>query len=182
MSHLLPTSEEDARWMQRCLELAAAAAAVDEVPVGAVVVLGGRAIGEGQNRVEARRSPLAHAELLALEQALATVGEKRLPEAVLYCSLEPCFLCAGAILHTRVRRVVFAARDPKFGAVRSLATVLEDPRLNHRCEVHEGLLAEASAAALRAFFRARRPGRASGEGGGGQAVGDSGPPTPLPPA
>jgi tRNA(adenine34) deaminase len=156
MSHLLPTSEEDARWMKRCLELAAEAAAADEVPVGAVVVLDGRAIGEGRNRVEERRSPLAHAEMAAIEQALATVGEKRLPEAVLYCSLEPCFLCAGAALHARVRRVVFAARDPKFGAVRSLAQVLEDPRLNHRCEVHEGLGAAESAAALREFFRAKR--------------------------
>jgi|JRYL01.1.fsa_nt_gb tRNA(adenine34) deaminase len=182
MSHPLPTSEEDAHWMQRCLDLAGEAAAADEVPVGAVVVLGGRAIGEGRNRVEARRSPLAHAELEALEQALATVGEKRLPEAVLYCSLEPCFLCAGAILHTRVRRVVFAARDPKFGAVRSLATVLEDRRLNHRCEVHEGLFADASAAALRAFFRARRPGRAGGPAGGAPASGEPEPPAPLPPA
>jgi tRNA(adenine34) deaminase len=94
--------------------------------------------------------------LEALQQALLAVGEKRLPAAVLYSSLEPCFLCAGAILQTRVRRVVFAARDPKFGACRSLANLLEDPRLNHRCEVSEGLFAEASAALLRAFFLRRR--------------------------
>lgn len=147
---------EDARWMQRCLELAAEAASHDEVPVGAVVVHGGRLLGEGRNRVEERRSPLAHAEMEALQQALLAVGEKRLPETTLYCSLEPCFLCAGAILHARVRRVVFAARDPKFGAVRSLARILEDERLNHRCQVDEGLANEASAAMLRQFFRARR--------------------------
>lgn len=157
MSPLPPTSE-DARWLRRCLELAEAAAAADEVPVGAVVVLGGVAIGEGRNRVEQLRSPLAHAEMEALHAAFATAGLKRLPEAVLYCSLEPCFLCAGAILHARLARVVFGARDPKFGAVRSLATLLEDPRLNHRCEVVEGIEADASAALLRAFFRARRGG------------------------
>ena len=152
---VLPTSEDE-RWIARCLELARIAAAADEVPVGAVVVVAGELLGEGQNRVEQRRSPLAHAEMLALEQAIARAGEKRLPDAVLYCTLEPCFLCAGAILHSRVRRVVFGARDPKFGAVRSLANLLEDPRLNHRCEVVEGVGAEASAELLRAFFRPRR--------------------------
>ena len=127
-----------------------------EVPVGALVVRGGSILGEGSNRVEADRSPLAHAEMVALQQALTAVGEKRLPGSTLYCTLEPCFLCAGAILHTRIDRVVFGARDPKFGAVRSLASVLEDPRLNHRCEVVEGPGAEQSAAMLRAFFRVRR--------------------------
>jgi tRNA(adenine34) deaminase len=147
--------------MERCLQLAGEAVRCDEVPVGAVVVVGGVMVGEGRNRVEQTRSPLAHAEMEALQRALSTVGEKRLPDAVLYCSLEPCFLCAGAILHTRVARVVFGARDPKFGAVRSLATLLEDPRLNHRCQVVEGPGAEASAALLRAFFRGKRgPGAA----------------------
>ena len=149
-------AKEDERWIARCLELAAAAAAADEVPVGALVVIEGVAVGEGQNRVEADRSPLQHAEMIALQQAISTVGDKRLPTATLYCTLEPCFLCAGAILHTRVQRVVFGARDPKFGAVRSLATILEDDRLNHRCDVVEGLGADRSAAMLRAFFRARR--------------------------
>ena len=134
------------------------AAAADEVPVGALVVVDGVVVGEGRNRVEELRSPLAHAEIEALQQALAKVGAKRLPQAVLYCSLEPCFLCAGAILHTRVARVVFGARDPKFGAVRSLANLLEDPRPNHRCEVVEGILAERSAELLRAFFRQKRSG------------------------
>lgn len=147
---------EDERWLERCLELAREAAAAGEVPVGAVVVRAGAVLGEGQNRVEAERSPLAHAEFEALRRALAAAGDKRLPDAVLYSTLEPCFLCAGAILHARVRRVVFGARDPKFGAVRSLATLLEDPRLNHRCEVVEGVGAAASAELLRAFFRQRR--------------------------
>lgn len=159
MSPLPPTSEEDARWLTRCLELAHAAAAADEVPVGAVVVINGVVVGEAGNRVEAKRSPLAHAEMEALHQAVAAVGEKRLPAAVLYCSLEPCFMCAGALLHARVRRVVFAARDPKFGAVRSLGSVLDDPRSNHRCEVREGLFADASADLLRAFFRGKRTDR-----------------------
>jgi tRNA(adenine34) deaminase len=162
-----PPTSEDAAWIARCLQLADEAAAADEVPVGALVVVDGRVVGEGRNRVEASRSPLAHAEMEALQQALATVGAKRLPAAMLYCTLEPCFLCAGAILHTRVARVVFGARDPKFGAVRSLAHLLEDPRLNHRCEVVEGVAAEASAARLRAFFRGKRDGIDGRPGGGG---------------
>lgn len=146
----------DAQWMEHCLQLAAAAAAAGEVPVGAVVVRAGTLLGAGRNRVEERRSPFAHAEMEALQAALQAAAVKRLPDVTLYCSLEPCFLCAGAILHARVRRVVFGARDPKFGAVRSLATLLEDRRLNHRCEVVEGPGQAASAELLRAFFQARR--------------------------
>ncbi|MEZ6038508.1 MAG: nucleoside deaminase [Planctomycetota bacterium] len=151
-----PRTSEDEVLIARCLELAREAARHDEVPVGALVVVDGVVVGEGRNRVEQLRSPLAHAEMEALQQALQRVGEKRLPTAELYCTLEPCFLCAGAILHARVRRVVFGARDPKFGAVRSLATLLEDARLNHRCEVVEGPGATDSAAMLREFFRAKR--------------------------
>jgi tRNA(adenine34) deaminase len=150
-----PTSEDE-RWIARCLELAREAAANDEVPVGAIVVIDGDIVGVGRNRVEELRSPLAHAEMEALQEALAKMGVKRLPDAELYCTLEPCFLCAGAILHTRVRRVVFGARDPKFGAVRSLGNVLEDDRLNHRCVVLEGVQADESAALLRSFFRKKR--------------------------
>lgn len=150
-----PTSEDE-RWIARCLELAREAAANDEVPVGAIVVVDGVVVGVGRNRVEELRSPLAHAEMEALQAALAKMGEKRLPDAQLYSTLEPCFLCAGAILHTRVRRVVFGARDPKFGAVRSLGNVLEDERLNHRCVVLEGVQADESAELLRAFFRKKR--------------------------
>ncbi|MEI6130715.1 MAG: nucleoside deaminase, partial [Planctomycetota bacterium] len=130
-------TSEDERWIARCLLLAAEAAAADEVPVGAVVVINGQLVGEGRNRIEAQQSPFAHAEMEALQHAVQQLGQKRLPLATLYCTLEPCFLCAGALLHARVQRVVFGARDPKFGAVRSLATLLEDPRLNHRCTVVE---------------------------------------------
>lgn len=144
--------------MARCLELAREAMAREEVPVGAVVAREGRVLGEGHNRCEEGRSPLLHAEMEALHAAFATAGEGRLPGAVLYCSLEPCFMCAGALLHARVARIVFAARDPKFGACKSLAELATDARLNHRCEVEEGLLAEESAALLRGFFAARRGG------------------------
>ena len=142
--------------MEQCLALAREAADHAEVPVGAIVVLGGEVIGVGRNRVEELGSPLAHAEMEALRAAFEATGDKRLPEAELYCSLEPCYMCAGAILHARIRRVVFGARDPKFGAVRSLAAMLEDERLNHRCQVVEGVGAEQSAELLRSFFRARR--------------------------
>lgn len=142
--------------MLRCLELARDAQAHGEVPVGAIVVLGGDVIGCGRNRCEERCNPLAHAEMEALEQAFRQVGAGRLPEAELYCTLEPCFMCAGAILHARMRRVVFAARDPKFGAVTSLAQLGRDQRLNHRFEIVEGVGAGASAELLRGFFRRLR--------------------------
>lgn len=138
--------------MRRCLELAQRAAAVGEVPVGSVVVLEGEIVGEGRNRCEEKTSPLAHAEIEALGAAFQRTGLGRLPGSVLYCSLEPCFMCAGAALHARVSRVVFATRDPKFGACGSLAHLPSDERLNHRCPVEEGVLAEESASLLRAFF------------------------------
>ena len=151
-----PTRDPDEPFLRRCLELAHAAALAAEVPVGALVVRGGQIIGLGRNRCVERRNPLAHAELEALEQAFAHAGEGRLPGAVLYCTLEPCFMCAGAALHARVDRIVFGARDPKFGACGSLANLPADQRLNHRCEVREGVLAAACAEVLQAFFRERR--------------------------
>ena len=150
------TSDEDEIWMSRALELAEEAAAAGEVPVGAVVVMGRVEIGAGRNRTVERSSALAHAEIEALEQAFRTAGEGRLPTAVLYSTLEPCFMCTGALLHARVARVVFAAHDPKFGACGSLAHLPADPRLNHRCPVDAGLWAERSATMLQAFFRERR--------------------------
>lgn len=150
------SDDDDHKYMERCLKLAAAAAAAGEVPVGAVVVQEGRILGEGQNRCEGRTDPLAHAEMEALAQALAVAREGRLPEAVLYTNLEPCFMCTGALLHVRVRRIVFGARDPKFGACGSLANLPADPRMNHRCPVTEGVLADASAELLRTFFQRLR--------------------------
>lgn len=146
----------DLRFMARCLELAEAAAAAGEVPVGALVVRGEEILGAGRNRTRERGTPLAHAEMLALEEAFARAGEGRLPGAELFCSLEPCFMCAGALLHARVARIVFATRDPKFGACGSLAELPSDRRLNHRCPVTEGVAAERSAALLRAFFQRLR--------------------------
>jgi len=142
--------------MARAMELARTAGAADEVPVGAIVVLDGRIIGEGHNRCIERANATRHAELEALDAAFATAGVPRLPGAVLYCTLEPCFMCAGAALHARVARIVFGARDPKFGACGSLASLPSDARLNHRCAVTEGVGAVESAELLRAFFRARR--------------------------
>lgn len=149
-------AREDEKYMSRCLELALLAAESQEVPVGAVVVQDGQIVAEGQNRTRERGSPLAHAEILALEAAFEAVGTARIPEATLYCSLEPCFMCTGALLHARVRRVVYAARDPKFGACGSLADLPADSRLNHRCPVVSGILAEESAALLREFFQSLR--------------------------
>lgn len=142
--------------MGRCLALAREAAAAQEVPVGAVITIAGRIVAEGRNRTRERRDPLAHAEMLALGAAFAAVGEERIPDAVLYCSLEPCVMCTGALLHARVARVVFAAHDPKFGACGSLFDLPADSRLNHRCPATAGVRAEESAALLREFFQALR--------------------------
>ena len=142
--------------MRRCLDLAREAAAAAEVPVGAVVVLDGEVVGEGRNRTRERADPLAHAEMLALGQAFVTVGEGRLPAATVYSSLEPCYMCAGALLHARVCRIVYAAQDPKFGACGSLANLPEDQRLTHRCPVQSGLLADESSELLVQFFQRLR--------------------------
>lgn len=146
----------DEFYMRACLELAAAAGDRGEVPVGALVVLGQDVVGTGSNRCEEKVSPLAHAEMEALHAAFDRVGAGRIPEATLYCSLEPCLMCTGAALHARVARIVYGTRDPKFGACGSLYLLPGDARLNHRCPVTEGVLAEESAALLRAFFRRLR--------------------------
>ena len=149
-------SEHDLRFMQLALDEARLAQAEDEVPVGAVIVLDGEVIGRGHNQVRAQSSPMAHAELLALAQATKLRGEPRLPGATVYTTLEPCFMCAGALSHARVGRVVWAVRDPKFGACASLGEVLSDPRLNHRAEIHEGVLAEPARELLKSFFAEKR--------------------------
>ena len=128
----------------------------DDVPIGAVVVREGEVIGAGHNERELRNDPTAHAEVLALREAAASVGSWRVLDSVLYVTLEPCAMCAGAIVLARVPRVVFATTDPKAGAAGSVMDVLDHPRLNHRPEVVGGLLAEEAAALIVAFFRARR--------------------------
>lgn len=147
---------DDERFMQRCLALADEAATVGEVPVGSVVVHGGVIVGEGMNRREIDKDPLAHAELLALRAAARHLDRWRLTGATLYVTLEPCFMCAGALVNARVDRVVYGALDPKAGATASLATVCSDVRLNHRLVVDGGVLAEACGAVLKRFFAARR--------------------------
>jgi tRNA(adenine34) deaminase len=146
----------DLRWMSRALELARAAALAHEVPVGAVVVREGQVIGEGHNRTVTDRDPTTHAEMVAIRQAAAAVGDWRLLDTTLYVTLEPCAMCAGAIVLARIPRVVFGAHDPKAGMVGSLANLLQDPRLNHRCDVSDGVLAAESSEMLKAFFRERR--------------------------
>lgn len=144
------------RFMREALALAEQAAAIGEVPVGAVVVMGGSIVGRGFNRREIDRDPLAHAEVLALKEACAALGRWRLTGATMVVTLEPCFMCAGALVNARLDRVVYGAPDPKAGAVGSLANVCADPRLNHRLVVEGGVLAEECGAVLRAFFAALR--------------------------
>lgn len=147
---------DDERWMQRALELARWAEAEGEVPVGAVLVQGNEVIGEGRNRPIAARDPTAHAEILALRAAAARLGNYRLPGTTLYTTLEPCVMCAGAVIQARVRRVVFGTPDPRGGAAGSVFDVLGSDRLNHRVAAEGGLLARDCAILLESFFQARR--------------------------
>lgn len=149
-------ADDDERYMRRALELAAQAGEQGEVPVGAVLVLDGRMAGEGRNRMIEAADPTAHAEMEALRAACGSAGNYRLPGAELFVTLEPCAMCAGAIVLARLSRVVFAAHDPKSGAAGSVFNVLDNAALNHRCEVRAGLLEDESAELLRSFFRARR--------------------------
>jgi tRNA(adenine34) deaminase len=150
-----PCTDED--WMQVALALARRAAAEDEVPVGAVLVLDNALIGEGWNRPIGAHDATAHAEIQALRDAGRRVGNYRLPGTTLYVTLEPCVMCAGAIIHARVERVVYGAPDPKAGACGSVFDLLpSDCRFNHRTECRGGILAEDCGEMLRAFFRARR--------------------------
>jgi tRNA(adenine34) deaminase len=148
--------EPDRRWMQKALREAERAHEAGEVPVGAVVVQDGRLIGRGHNLVETLRDPTAHAEMLAVTAACETVGAKRLTGATLYVTLEPCPMCAGALVHARLARLVFGAFDAKAGAASTLYNLVQDERLNHQMEVVSGLEADRAAALLHDFFRARR--------------------------
>ena len=149
-------SNDDHRYMERALALADAAGRQGEVPVGALVVLDGRIVGEGWNSPIAAHDPTAHAEIVALRKAAAAVGNYRLVGASLYVTLEPCAMCSGAILHARLSRVVFGAFDPRTGAAGSVLDVLNTNKLNHRVEILGGVGADACASQLQAFFRSRR--------------------------
>ena len=142
--------------MREAIAEAMAAEAHDDVPIGAVVVRDGEIIARGHNRREVDRDPTAHAEILALRDAAQAVGSWRLDGCTLYVTLEPCTMCAGAVVLARLPRLVFGADDPKAGAVGALYDIPRDPRLNHNVEVVRGVLGDACGAPLRAFFRAQR--------------------------
>ena len=142
--------------MRLALREAARALEHEDVPIGAVVVCGGEVIGVGHNEREVRADPTAHAEMIALREAARALGSWRVLDSVMYVTLEPCAMCAGAIVLARLPRVVYGATDPKAGAAGSVFNVLDEPRLNHRPQVESGLLAEECADLLRAFFAPRR--------------------------
>jgi len=149
----------DERFMRMALRQAAKAAAAGEVPVGCVVVKDGRAVGRGLNRREGRQDPLGHAEIYALRQAARRTGSWRLEGCTLYVTLEPCAMCAGAIVLSRVERVVFAVPDPKAGFCGSLGNLVQDRRLNHRAALEQGVLAEEARGMMKGFFRELRRSR-----------------------
>jgi len=146
----------DEEYMREALRLAAQGAARGEVPVGAVVVIDGAIVGRGWNCPIERRDPTAHAEILALREAAAAAGNYRLPGATLYSTLEPCVMCAGALVAARVGRLVFGTRDLRFGGVRSKFRIADSEALNHRVEIVEGVLAVECVELLRTFFEERR--------------------------
>src|ERR1700758_1771749 len=152
MLELLP----DEYFMREALRQAEKANAADEVPVGAVVVREGKIIARAHNQVELLKDATAHAEMLALTQAEAAVGDWRLVDCDLYVTKEPCAMCAGALVHTRVRRVIFGCTDPAAGAAGSVMNLLQMPSFNHRCEIASGVLQDECAAILQNFFRKRR--------------------------
>jgi len=147
---------DDERWMRQALDLAQRAANEGEVPVGAILVLGGEIVGMGWNRPISASDPTAHAEIVALRDAATRINNYRLLQSELYVTLEPCVMCAGAIIHARVKRVVYGALDPKGGAAGSVFDVLGTDRLNHRVEVFGPVLAAECSEMLQSFFRGRR--------------------------
>ena len=149
-----PASDE--LWMEEALRCAQRALEAGEVPVGAVVVCDGRIVGRGWNRNITGSDPTAHAEVIALREAGAAIGNHRLADCDLYATIEPCAMCAGALIHARIKRLIYGADDPKAGAVRSVMQVLNHPQMNHAVEVRGGVLAGRSAEMLQAFFRSRR--------------------------
>ena len=154
MDAMTPPADEE--WMRQALAQARAAVEHGDVPIGAVVVHEGRVAGRGRNERELLQDPTAHAEILALRQAAAALGSWRVLDSTLYVTLEPCAMCAGAIVLSRIPRVVYGTTDPKAGAAGSVLDVTGDPRLNHRPQVVGGVLADECGALLRAFFADRR--------------------------
>ncbi len=146
----------DEYWMRRAFELAFFAKKNNEVPVGAILVFEDKVIGEGWNQPISANDPCAHAEILALRNAAQCLSNYRLPNTTLYVTLEPCAMCAGAMVHARIQRLVFAAYDSKTGAAGSVLNIVQEPRLNHQVQVEGGLLALESATLLRDFFQSRR--------------------------
>jgi tRNA(adenine34) deaminase len=150
------TAPPDELWMEEALRSAQRAHEAGEVPVGAVIVCDGRIVGRGWNRNITDSDPTAHAEVIALREAGITLGNHRLGECELFVTIEPCAMCAGALLHARIKRLVYGADDPKAGAVHSVLQVLNHPQLNHRVEVRSGVLAGRCAELLQTFFKSRR--------------------------
>ena len=151
-----PADSADERWMREALALAREAESKDEVPVGAILVRGGVILGRGFNQPIASCDPTAHAEIQAVREAAAAIGNYRLEGTTLYSTLEPCVMCAGALVHARITRLVFGARDLRFGGVRSKFQLADSDILNHRIEIIEGVLAADCMELLERFFRSRR--------------------------
>ena len=148
--------QSDAYFMSEALRMATRALEAEEVPVGAVVVRAGRVIARASNQVELLKDATAHAEMLAITQAEAAIGDWRLNDCDLYVTKEPCPMCAGALVHVRIRRVIFGCEDPRGGAAGGLMNLLQNPALNHRCDITGGVMREQCASLLQNFFRARR--------------------------
>jgi len=154
LEHLNPDSDE--AWMREALLEARQAQSEGEVPVGAVLVLGGALVARGRNQCVRAQDPTAHAEIAALREGARRIGNYRLPGGVLYTTLEPCAMCAGAMMHARLARVVYGCRDPKTGAAGSLVDLFGNTRLNHHTRIEAGVLADECAELLQRFFRERR--------------------------
>jgi tRNA(adenine34) deaminase len=157
----LTSPGSDAAWMRLALEQARQAEKAGEVPVGALVIKDGAILGQGQNRNLRDNDPTAHAEIVALRQAAAALGNHRLAGCQVFVTIEPCAMCAGAMVHARIARLIYGATDPKAGAVFSVLQVVNHPQLNHRMEVVSGVLAEECSALLQDFFRKKRSGSAA---------------------
>ncbi|HYU46948.1 MAG TPA: tRNA adenosine(34) deaminase TadA [Terriglobales bacterium] len=150
------TTDSDELWMEEALRSAQRALEAGEVPVGALVICDGRIVGRGWNRNRTDNDPTAHAEIVALREAGQNLGNYRLGDCELFATIEPCAMCAGALVHARVRRLVYGADDSKAGAVRSVLAVINHPQLNHQMDVRGGVLAGRSVEILQEFFRKRR--------------------------